>query len=48
MTSNISIDNKAIEGTAMPFPYPKIIHRAIGCNDRRICRETALPCPDFG
>ncbi len=33
----------------MPFPYPKIILACGAGRYRQIdCRETALPCPDFG
>jgi hypothetical protein len=32
---HISIDNRATLDTALPFPYPKIIDRAIGCDDRQ-------------
>ena len=43
-TSHITIDNKAIEDVAMPFPYAKIIERAIGSNaiDNRAIEGTVV------
>ncbi|MEG5234464.1 hypothetical protein QUB77_09440 [Microcoleus sp. AT9b-C3] len=35
LTSNVTIDNKAIEDSAMPFSYATMIHRAIAFNDRQ-------------
>ncbi|MEG4104818.1 hypothetical protein QUA04_01630 [Microcoleus sp. S13_C5] len=35
LTSNITIDNRAMEGTAVPLDYAKMIHRAIAYNDRQ-------------
>ncbi|MBE9123854.1 hypothetical protein IQ269_24405 [Tychonema sp. LEGE 07199] len=38
----------SMEDTAVPFPYPTMIDRPIECNYHPICRDTALPSPDFG
>ncbi|NQE32839.1 hypothetical protein [Microcoleus asticus] len=47
LTSQIIIDNEAMEDTAVPFPYPKIIDRARSdiTIDNTAVEDTAMPFP---